>query len=75
MYYLEFHGELECEQNGFRKKQGIRRSYLHIPCGESQITRGKNMFACFVDFKKAFDWINRDLLEYKLICSGINVKF
>lgn len=31
----------------------------------------KNTFACFVDFKKAFDYINRDLLGYKLSHSGI----
>lgn len=33
----------------------------------ARLQEGKNMFACFVDFKKAFVWINRDLLEYELI--------
>lgn len=35
----------------------------------------KNTFAYFVDSQKAFDWIHGDLLEYKLICSGIDGKF
>lgn len=30
------------------------------------IDKVKLTFACFVDFQRAFDWINRDLLTFKL---------
>jgi hypothetical protein len=41
----------------------------------ARLDRGKSTFACFVDFKKAFDCVNRDLLLFKLFSSGINGKF
>ena len=37
--------------------------------------RGKKIFACFVDFKKAFDSIPRELLFQKLLKIGITGKF
>ncbi len=39
-----------------------------------QIARKKPPYVCFVDFSKAFDYINRHILYYKLIKSGINGK-
>ena len=33
------------------------------------------MHACFIDFQKAFDWVNRDLLDFRLLTSGVNGKF
>ena len=30
---------------------------------------------CFIDFNKAFDWINREFLQYRLLNSGVNGKF
>ena len=35
----------------------------------------KSTFVCFIDAKKAFDCVNRDLLWYKLLQFGINGKF
>ena len=32
------------------------------------------MFACFIDMQKAFDWVDRDLLFYKLISYNITGK-
>jgi hypothetical protein len=31
----------------------------------------KNLYVCFVDFKKAFDSAVRKALMYKLLCKGI----
>ena len=36
---------------------------------------GRPLFACFVDFKSAFDLINRSALLYKLMNQGSNGKF
>ena len=35
----------------------------------------KNLYVCFVDFKKAFDSVVRKALMYKLLCKGIGGKF
>ena len=37
---------------------------------ESQLTLGKSLMVCFVDFSKAFDIINRNILLYKLSKNG-----
>ena len=36
---------------------------------------GKKLFSCFVDFRKAFDLVPRDILLKKLLKYGINGKF
>lgn len=41
----------------------------------ARLEEGKSTFASFVDFKKAFDCINQDLLQFKLLSSGIDGKF
>ena len=38
------------------------------------INQGKKLFCAFVDFKKAFDFINRDIIWYKLIKLGVRGK-
>ena len=74
--YLETYGVLVDEQNGFRKNRAcIDHIYTITSVVRARLQEGKNTFACFVDFQKAFDWVNRDLLEYKLLCSGIDGKF
>jgi hypothetical protein len=35
----------------------------------------KNLYVCFVDFKKAFDSVVRKALMYTLLCKGIGGKF
>ena len=37
---------------------------------EKQMLLGKSLLVCFVDFSKAFDVINRNILSYKLINCG-----
>ena len=38
---------------------------------ERQINLGQSLIVCFVDFSKAFDLINRDILFYQIIKSGV----
>ena len=35
----------------------------------------KSSYISFIDFEKAFDWIDRDMLMYKLISYNIDGKF
>ena len=44
--------------------------HLYINTAENKPT-----FVDFVDFEKAFDWVNRDLLALKLLKAGVNGKF
>ena len=39
---------------------------------ESRKLTSKDTFLCFIDFKKAFDCVNRNLLWYKLQLYGLN---
>ena len=68
---------LRAEQLGFI--QGNRTSDAHITLStliQSYCHKNdKKIFACFVDFKKAFDTIPRDLLFTKLLGHGITGKF
>ena len=74
--YLEGN-ELICrEQIGFRK--GSRTSD-HILTLKTIIDKAfkssKKIYACFIDFRKAFDTINRDALFYKLSYYNIDGPF
>ena len=39
---------------------------------ERQVNLGQSLIVCFIDFSKAFDLINRDILFYKVIKSGLS---
>ena len=60
------------EQNGFRK---FRSCEDHIFTLTSIIRNrfqvNKDLFVGFIDMQKAFDWVNRDLLWYKLLSHNI----
>ena len=74
--YLETFGLLVDEQNGFRKKRAcIDHIYSLFTIVNAKIKEGGSIFCCFIDFQKAFDCINRDLLSFKLLKSGIDGKF
>lgn len=64
------------EQIGFRKNRAcIDHIYVLSSVVRARVEKGGSTFACFVDFKKAFDCVNRNLLLFKLLSSGINGKF
>ena len=55
------------EQNGFRSKRScLDHIYVLSTVVRNRKAMGQNTFCAFIDFRKAFDWVNRDLLLYKL---------
>jgi hypothetical protein len=70
--YLENNELLVDEQNGFRKD----RSCLDHVFTLNSVTQNENStFVVFIDLQKAFDSVDRDLLEFRLFDSGIDGNF
>ena len=71
-HFLETNNILESEQIGFRKKS---RTADHVFTLKSMIDKmfkkKQYLYACFIDFRKAFDMVNRHALLYKLRKYGI----
>jgi hypothetical protein len=58
---------------GFSKGSMVQDNILTIyGCIHKQLCQGKSLFIAFVDFKKAFNFVNHKVLFYKLIKAGIN---
>ena len=74
--YLELNGIIRDEQNGFRKNRSCQDhiSSLHSILENRKLNK-LDTYTCFVDFKKAFDSVSRELLWHKLSVNGINDKF
>lgn len=65
--WLESNDALSDEQNGFRANRSCQDHIFALTSViENRMCQKKDTFACFVDFKKAFDCVNRDLLWDKL---------
>jgi len=69
--YLEEHDLLSEEQNGFRKNGSCED---HVFTLNSVIRNNPNVIASFIDLKKAFDFVDRDMLLYKLLLNTIDGK-
>ena len=69
--YLENNHLLGKEQNGFRQKRSCEDHSLI----RDRLLNKQNTFGVFIDFQKAFDFVDRDVLLYKLISNGIDGKF
>ena len=41
---------------------------------QRQLSIGKNVYVCFIDFSKAFDMVNRNILFYKVLIQGFEGK-
>ena len=85
MFLLETHEVISDLQNGFRPHRSCMPR-PHSYCSEykylvvdvivlNRKLKGNDTYACFVDFRKAFDSINRDLLWRKLSLYGIREQF
>ena len=71
--YLEENNILVDEQNGFRASRScIDHIFVLVTVLRNRKEMGKGTFLAFIDFKKAFDSVERNLLLYKLAKIGIN---
>ena len=73
--YLENNNILEDEQNGFRAARScIDHIFILCTILRNRKETGKQTYLCFIDFQKAFDSVDRNLLLYKISSLGINGK-
>ena len=74
--WLEHNDILVEEQNGFRANRScLDHLYALTSLVKNRKLRRKNTYVCFIDAKKAFDSVNRDLLWHKLMRLGISGPF
>ena len=60
------------EQFGFRDKLSCTSAVsIFYEAIHNRLESGKNTFVCFLDLRKAFDRINRELLFKKLVTLGV----
>ena len=73
--WLETNKVLVDEQNGFRKNRSCSEHIyaLYTIINNRKLSR-QSTFVSFIDFHKAFDKVNRDLLWFKLMSVGISGK-
>ncbi len=63
------------EQNGFRSGRSCEDHIFSLNAIiRNRLNDKKSTFCCFVDLEKAFDWINRDMLLFKLLSHNIDGK-
>ena len=74
--YLETENMLVDEQNGFRPKRSCE-DHVYTACTviRNRLLKKKSTFATFIDLQKAFDYVDRDALLYRLLSNGIDVRF
>ena len=71
--YLELLEIYADEQNGYRKNRScIDHVYTLTSIIRNRLANKQPTYCCFIDMKKAFDWIDRDLLFYKLLSYNID---
>ena len=71
--YLEANDILADEQNGFRAGRScIDHIFVMCTVLRNRKLLGLDTFMCFIDYKKAFDSVDRNLLLFKLSNIGVN---
>ena len=74
--YLDNENIIVEEQNGFRKQRSCEHHIFTLSTIIRNVTKqGRHMFATFVDFRKAFDSVDRPLLYHRLMGYGISGAF
>ena len=73
--YMENEHLLAEEQNGFRRKRSCEE-HVYSACTliRNRLLNKQDTFGVFIDFQKAFDFVDRNVLLYKLLSNGINGK-
>ena len=70
--FIEKNDLLADEQNGFRANRScIDHIFSLVTILRNRKAQGKATFICFIDYKKAFDSVDRNLLLFKLSKIGI----
>ena len=73
--WTESNNKITDEQNGFRKKKSTTDHLSSLTnIIETRIKKKLSTYTAFVDFKKAYDTINRNVLWNKLCDVGVNGK-
>ena len=63
------------EQNGFRQSRSCEDHIFSLTTIiRNRLKFKKDTYVAFIDMQKAFDWVNRDLLWYKLLVHNITGK-
>ena len=71
--FLDDNSILVDEQNGFRASRScIDHIFSLVTVLRNRKSQGKSTFISFIDFKKAFDSVDRTLLLFKLSKIGIS---
>ena len=74
--FLDLRNTLSYFQIGFRKRnRTLDHVFILNTILNSYFHKGKRVYACFVDFSKAYEPVWRDGLLYKLILNGLSFKF
>ena len=72
-HWLEDNEIVVQEQLGFRSGQNCLEHALTVYLmAQNRKIINKDTFICFIDLKKAFECVDRNLFWYKLLCYGIN---
>ena len=73
--YLEIMNILNEEQAGFRKNYSTTDHIFNLKCLiDLYLSGGRQLYCAFIDYKKAFDSINRTYLWQKLLSNNIDGK-
>ncbi len=73
--FLEDGDLLAEEQNGFRQGRSCQdHVYILTSVIRNNLSSNKPIYTAFIDFKTAFDVVNRNFLLYKIIETGVNGK-
>ena len=74
--YLENNGLLVDEQNGFRSDRSCQdHAFTACIIIKDRLAQKKSTFSTFNDLQKAFDYVDRDALLYKLLINKVDGKF
>ena len=73
--YCEDHDLFADEQNGFRRGRSCADHIFTLTSLiRNRLSDNLHTYSCFIDMQKAFDWIDHDLLFYKLLQCNIKGK-
>ena len=74
--YLETNGLMVEQQNGFRTDRSCQ-DHVYSACTiiRDRHSQKKSTFSTFIDLQKAFDFVDREALLYKLLVNKIDGKF